>query len=97
MKYQNRKYLDWLKSQPCVICGMVPSDPAHQPSRWNGTGIKSPDTYCLPLCRRCHEREHRGHTTFWGQALMEPGEHNIREVIHSICLEYFTRFLSEQK
>ena len=99
MKYKNQKYLDWLKTQNCVVCGRTPCDPAHQPSQWNGVSLKSPDTYCLPLCRECHDKEHRvGHTTFWGQELRrETDKYIIHVAIHSMCLAHFTRFLSEQK
>jgi hypothetical protein len=97
MKYENRKYLNWLKSQPCVVCNRVPCDPAHQPSPWNGVGMKSPDTYCLPLCRECHEKEHRtGHDTFWATVFNEPGTYFIKLMIRDMCLAHFTRFLAQK-
>lgn len=98
MKYQNRKYLDWLKTQPCAVCNRTPCDPAHQPSPWNGMGMKSPDTYCLPLCRECHELEHfEGHTTFWSVVFNQRDQYYVNYMVRDICLKHFTRFLGEQK
>jgi hypothetical protein len=98
--YRNPAYLKWLKSQPCAACGRGPCDPAHQPSPWQGVGLKSPDTYCLPLCRPCHYEEHTiGHYSFWSMAMKDDPNRRIpyhaAALVHSLCLKYFTRFLQE--
>lgn len=50
---RDRKYLDWLRTERCAICGLVgPSDPAHIGTA--GKGLKSSDDEALPLCRYHH-------------------------------------------
>ena len=53
---RDRRYLDWLRTQRCLICGVTPSDPAHIGT--SGTGIKSPDNHVIPLCHRHHAESH---------------------------------------
>ena len=95
--YRNRKYLDWLKGQPCLVCKHLPCDPAHQSLGWpSGTGIKGPDSFALPLCRRCHHRQHQiGEVAFWAEVFMT-GEQE-RLFLHGMvarwCIFYFTKFL----
>ena len=99
--YENRKYLDWLKTQPCVICSAKPCDPAHQSCGFpSGTAKKAPDTFALPICANCHRiGEHMGgKVTLWKDFfLVSDGESPI--VVHALvarlCLLYFTRFLEE--
>ena len=66
------KYIDWLQTQPCCVpdkskCqGDVVG--AHQRCLGGGgMALKPPDEDALPLCWSCHDLEHRGATTFWGQ------------------------------
>jgi hypothetical protein len=50
---RNSKYLAWIRTQPCVVCGA---------ERWieaahtgpHGLGQKSPDTSAIPLCTTHH-------------------------------------------
>ncbi len=50
---RNPKYLAWIRTQPCLVCGS---------RRWveaahtgpHGLGQKSPDTSAVPLCARHH-------------------------------------------
>ena len=58
--YRSARYLDWLKTQPCVVCGK-PNTVGHhiRKVQWgSGTGIKSHDLCSLPLCDYCHPSEH---------------------------------------
>jgi hypothetical protein len=54
-KYKNKKYLTWIKTLPCLICGK-PSDPCHvRRGYWgSGMGTKSHDYCAIPLCRDHH-------------------------------------------
>ena len=45
---------DWVRSLPCLVCGAVPSDPAHVRSR--GAGGTAADI--VPLCRAHHSEQH---------------------------------------
>lgn len=58
---RDRKYLDWLKTQRCIISGLRADseysvDPAHIGTL--GKGIKSPDNEALPLLHAYHQLAH---------------------------------------
>lgn len=58
---RDRKYLDWLRTQPCVVTGLsgtddMAVDPAHIGTL--GKGIKSPDNHALPLLHSLHAEAH---------------------------------------
>jgi hypothetical protein len=57
-----RRYLDWLKTLPCAICGAQPCDPAHTGP--HGLNQKASDFLAIPLCRAHHEDYHRAARTF---------------------------------
>ena len=65
------RYLKWLRSQPCVICGRYKDTtrdvvPAHQTIKDRGVSLKPSDYYALPLCSFCHAEEHYGGVkTMW--------------------------------
>lgn len=57
---RDRKYLDWLISERCVMC-LNPEpdqgcDPAHGPV--NGMRSKGPDNEAIPLCRLHHTEQY---------------------------------------
>jgi len=54
-------YLDWVREQPCMICGSAPSEPHHIKGvgHFSGTGMKAPDYLAMPLCRQHHMMMHR--------------------------------------
>ncbi len=59
---RDRKYLDWLRTQPCVICGVSATqylavDPAHIGTL--GKGIKSSDDEALPIKHDIHVAMHQ--------------------------------------
>jgi hypothetical protein len=100
--YRNRKYLDWLKEQPCAVCMRKPCDPAHQSLGWpSGTGIKPPDSFCLPLNHDLHMKQHRvGEVRFWQEFFGLPAGTEkvlIHGMVARLCLRYFTEFLESQK
>lgn len=49
--YRNKKYLDWIDGQTCIVCGR-PSTHAHvRREYWGaGTAIKSHDYCAIQLC-----------------------------------------------
>ena len=88
---QDKKYLAWIREQPCARCGQVaPSEPAHQRCLGNcGVGIKPPDRDALPLCRGCHSLEHSmGGPWLWGETEKE----KAREKVRALCREYLKRY-----
>lgn len=99
--YKNRAYLDWLKTQPCFVCGAPHSDPAHQSAGFSsGTGKKAPDSFALPLCRSCHNKENVGVVRFWRNFFEMGGDTHsfiIQCMVARICLLYFTTYLEEEQ
>jgi hypothetical protein len=68
---RSQKYLDWLKTQRCVICSHPKEPnrdivPAHQTILGRGMAHKPSDYTSLPLCSFCHAEEHwHGTETMW--------------------------------
>lgn len=60
-RYANRKYLDWVKTLPCVVCA-APADDAHhiKGAGLGGMARKPPDWAVMPVTRGCHQLIHRG-------------------------------------
>lgn len=57
------KYIDWIKSLPCIICQFTFSDPHH--TETGGKGTKASDYTCIPLCSAHHLEVHTtGKQTF---------------------------------
>lgn len=58
--FRSRKYLDWVKQQPCIICGAQADDPHHLVGvgGMGGMGTKAPDSMVLPVCRIHHGEIH---------------------------------------
>lgn len=47
------KYLSWIRTQPCVVCGVQRGIEASHTGP-HGLGQKSPDKSAIPLCHRHH-------------------------------------------
>lgn len=58
--YRNKKYLDWVKTQPCVLCQNEGGDAHHiiGTGSLSGMGMKAPDNYVMPVCREHHQYIH---------------------------------------
>lgn len=62
MKYENKKYLEWVRKQPCCLCKFPgPNHPHHIKGvgYLSGVGLKAPDWATMPLCLSCHNSIHR--------------------------------------
>lgn len=59
-RWESRKYLDWVKAQPCCICDAPADDPHHIKGigHMSGAGLKAPDWATMPLCRNHHNAMH---------------------------------------
>lgn len=69
---EDAKYLKWLRTLPCAICGHYPpSQAAH--IRLGGVGgvAQKPIFSAIPCCANCHTTQHRksheaiGNKDFW--------------------------------
>jgi hemin uptake protein HemP len=50
---RNPRYLAWIRTQPCCVCGSRRGIEASHTGP-HGLGQKSPDSSAIPLCRRHH-------------------------------------------
>jgi hypothetical protein len=96
-RIRDRAHLNFIKTLPCCMCGAPQSDPAHiRLGTDGGTGLKPSDNYVLPLCRPCHQEEHRGSRTFWAKAKRDPlGLANALYILtgqETACIEQIVRF-----
>ncbi|MFW5386193.1 DUF968 domain-containing protein [Yersinia sp. 2542 StPb PI] len=58
-RWESRKYLQWVKSQPCCGCGNGDCDPHHIIGHGQGgMATKAHDLFTFPLCRNCHDELH---------------------------------------
>ncbi|MFW7203693.1 DUF968 domain-containing protein [Serratia sp. BNK-17] len=59
-RWESKAYLRWVKSRPCVICGIQADDAHHIIGHGQGgMGTKAHDLFTIPLCREEHDALHR--------------------------------------
>lgn len=59
--WRSRRYREWVRSQPCCMCG-APAEDAHHLiglGKMGGMGTKAPDWALMPMCRNHHNEVHR--------------------------------------
>ena len=55
-----KKYLDYIREKPCLICAITPCDPDHLEARgMGGANSEMKDLSCVPLCRIHHTERHQ--------------------------------------
>ena len=61
-KLQSKKYLEYIREKPCLVCGKMPCDPHHMEAVGMGGANKDgyKDYSCVPLCRYHHNEYHSG-------------------------------------
>jgi len=58
-RWKSPKYLEYVRQQPCLICGAKQSQAHHHQTKNNhGTALKPGDYWCIPLCLGCHQMLH---------------------------------------
>jgi hypothetical protein len=58
MSFRNKKLLNAVRDQPCVLCGSLGTTVAahaNSVALGKGTGIKAPDYYTAWVCQHCHD------------------------------------------
>lgn len=58
-RFEWRKWLQFVKAQPCVCCGRQADDPHHIIGYGGKMGSKQHDLFVIPLCRIHHDELHR--------------------------------------
>lgn len=67
-RWRSEKYLAWVRTLPCCVCGATIGVAAHHLiGMWglSGMGLKAPDSFVMPACdpvyghsRDCHQQIH---------------------------------------
>jgi ERF superfamily len=67
VRERDREHLNFVASQPCLVCGRIPSDAHHVKFAEQRTmGRKVSDRFTVPLCRLHHRELHRrGNERAW--------------------------------
>ena len=55
--YHSPARVRWVAAQPCVVCGMTPSENAH--IQTGGMGRKANYQYIVPMCSTAHRNFHQ--------------------------------------
>ena len=59
-RYRDKAHLEFVASQPCLICGRRPCDPHHlRFAQKRALGRRVSDEFTVPLCRLHHREAHR--------------------------------------
>lgn len=58
-RFEWQKWLQFVKSQPCMCCGQQADDPHHIIGYGGKMGSKTHDLFVFPLCRIHHDELHR--------------------------------------
>ena len=75
-RYRDRAHLEFVASQPCLLCGRQPCDAHHlrfmQPK---ALGRRVSDEFAVPLCRTHHRTLHRhgDEAAWWTSAGIDAG------------------------
>lgn len=95
-------HLAAIRQCQCLNCGADQgSDPAHlrasKPGKPNpGVGQKPDDKWVNPLCRRCHNEQHRGNElAFWKKAGIDPFKTAVELYHLSLNVEAMRDYVSK--
>jgi hypothetical protein len=68
-----KAYRDYVKTLPCVVCGVWSVDAHHIRECFSRTmGRRISDVLVVPLCRAHHSDLHKHSRTFWKDVGMDP-------------------------
>jgi hypothetical protein len=74
-RLRDKDHLRFIATQPCLVCGRVPSDAHHlRFAQARALGRKVSDEFTVPLCRTHHRELHRAadETGWWNQLRLDP-------------------------
>ena len=78
--WRSKKYLEYIRKQPCVVCGNTLTQAHHVKTVGSGGG----DEWAIPLCRNCHQMIHLvGRDTFFKRH-----EVNIQQELFNMVSDY---------
>ena len=88
---RDKKYLDWIRGQECVVTGNTNGVVAHHvtPMSNRGTGQKPSDYWCLPIHAWSHNELHQvGERSYWKSMDIDP---------HKLAITYLVRWLIQEE
>lgn len=89
---RDRKYLNFLHTQPCLFCGELgEGNCGHhlKACKSGGVGLKAPDNHTVPICWVCHlELHNHGEKTFLKKWGMEMNQFEARELTENLYNKY---------
>jgi len=97
---RDSKYLEFIRTLPCAICGGGPCQAAHQRLLSGGMGSKPSDYHAIPCCPTCHMFEHsQGVLTLWNKKTFHSFEtkHELREFLQMLCTALKERYAKENE
>lgn len=79
-RQKDARHLDFIRSQPCAICGGIDTEAAHirteslaHGKRETGGGERPSDKWAVPLCNRHHTEQHSmNEMAFWKKYGIDP-------------------------
>lgn len=83
---RNPKYLAWIRTQPCLVCGSTRwIEAAHTGP--HGLGQKSPDSSAVPLCAKHHRTGNDSYHRLGPRKFNEVHNLNLAEIVRRLNLK----------
>ena len=83
---RSKKHLQFVASQPCLLCGATDVQACHIRIGFLGLGIKPCDSKTVPLCLAHHTKQHSmNEKKFWESYGLDPFEYAFNLASHSPC------------
>jgi hypothetical protein len=83
---RNSRYLAWIRTQPCVVCGATCGiEAAHTGP--HGLGQKSPDSSAIPLCYKHHRTGKDSYHRLGSRGFSEVHKLDIPDIVRRLNLK----------
>jgi hypothetical protein len=101
---RNPRYLAWIRTQPCCVCGSKKSVEASHTGP-HGIGQKSPDTSVIPLCAKHHRTGNDSYHRLGPRKFSEKHNLDIPAIVRRLNLKpsirveagWFVAYLTDQR
>lgn len=101
---RNHRYLAWIRTQPCCVCGSTRRIEASHTGP-HGIGQKSPDTSAIPLCAKHHRTGADSYHRLGPRKFSERHNLDIPAIVRSLNLKpmirveagWFVTYLTDQR
>src|ERR1700674_2899124 len=101
---RNSRYLAWIRTQPCCVCGSTRAIEASHTGP-HGIGQKSPDSSAIPLCAKHHRTRADSYHRLGPRKFSERHNLNIPAIVRRLNLKplirveagFFVAYLDDQR